>query len=385
LIFRSQTTTPLKSGSGVFVSERGVTRGGGAIHCFVDQVTKTGGDMSIRCSFGRALATAMLAVGSLAVDSLTMASPSRAQPVTLVIGTGSASDTPSSMAMEIFRDEVARRSHDAISIELSTDRKLGGVLDIAQKVRAGAVFATWLPATYLSRVVPELEVLNLPFVFDNYDEVQQLLDGPTGRLVEARLDAKGFTVLLWMDYGGRSVMNAKRPLKTPDDFKNLKLRLGPLEILHATFRAFGTATFNTDTKDTYMGLQQGLFDGIDAPYSIMNSFGFADNQKYVSDTRHLIDPEMLVANKRAFNNLPPEDRRILREASKVAGDRERKMSSDIEAAALAALQARGLQFDPLPRETRTALRKTAAGVINGMKGRIDAELVDRVMTEIAGR
>jgi TRAP-type C4-dicarboxylate transport system substrate-binding protein len=329
--------------------------------------------------------TQFVAGAALAAAMLAGAAPSRAEPVALVIGSGESSDAASTKGMEIFGDEVARRTHNAIRIELSTDQKLGGILDIAQKVRAGAIFATWLPVTYLARVVPEVEAINLPFVFNSYDEVQQILDGPTGKLIEAKLDAKGFATLFWMDYGGRNVMNAKRPLKTPDDFKNLKLRLGSLEILHATFRALGTTTIMTDTKDTYMGLQQGLFDGIDAPYSIMNSFGFADNQKYVSDTQHLIDPEVLVANKRAFNGLPPEHRQAMRDASKVAAVREREMTHDVQAKALAALQARGLQFDPVPAQTRKALRKVAVGVINGMKGRMDAELVDRIMAETAGR
>jgi TRAP-type transport system periplasmic protein len=343
--------------------------------------------MKITRSFaGSGLPAAMLTMALLAMSSFALAScagvwPCQAQQVTVVIGSGSVAGTPSSTAMEIFKDEVARRTLGAISVELSMDQKLGGVLEIAQKVRAGTVFATWLPATYLSRVVPEVEVVNLPFVFNSYDEVQRLLDGPTGKLIEAKLDAKGFTVLLWMDYGGRSVMNAKRPLKTPEDFKDLKLRLGPLEILHATYRALGTTTFNTDTQDTYMALQQGLVDGLDAPYAMMNSFGFADNQKYISDTRHVMDPEVLVANKRAFNGLPPEHRQAMREASKVAGEQQRKMANDSQAAALAVLQAKGLQFDPVPQETRRALRKVAAGVIDDMKGRIDTKLVDRVMAE----
>jgi len=324
---------------------------------------------------------ALLAISSFALASFASVWPCQAQPVTTVIGSGAAADTPSSAAMEIFRSEVERRTNGAISVVLSTDRKLGGILEIAQKVRAGTIFATWLPGTYLARVVPEVEVVNLPFVFDSYEEVQRLLNGPTGRLIEAKLDAKGFTVLLWMDFGGRSVMNAKRPLRTLEDFKNLKLRLGPLEILHATFRALGTTTFNTDTQDTYMALQQGLVDGLDSPYSIMNSFGFADNQKYVSDTQHVMDPEVLVANKREFNNLPSEHQQAMREASKVAGEQERRMANYSQAAALAALQARGLQFDPLPPDTRGALRKVAAGVIDGMKGRIDAKLVERVMAE----
>jgi TRAP-type transport system periplasmic protein len=317
----------------------------------------------------------------LAMAALAVASPSHAQPVTLLMGTGHSADTASSMAMEIFKAEVERRTDGAIQVEVVYDMKLGSILDIVQKVRAGAVFATWLPTTYLSRLVPEVDAINLPFVFNSYEEVLQVLDGPTGALIKAKLDAKGFTTLALMNSGGRNVMNAKRPLTAPADFKDLKLRLAPLEILHATFRAFGTTTFNTDTKDTYDALQQGLFDGMDIPYVIMNAYGFADNQKYISNTMHLMDPDILVANKRMFSSLSREHQQAIRESARIARDWERKKVHEAQETALAALKTKGLQFVPVPRETRLALRRVAAGVIHKMKGQIDAELVDRVMAE----
>jgi tripartite ATP-independent transporter DctP family solute receptor len=329
----------------------------------------------IRPFAGAALAVAMLAI----------ASSSQAQPVRLEIGGAPAADNSTSRAMEIFKTEVERRTNNEIGVDLAPDMRLGGALEIVQKVRAGTIFASWVPASYISRLVPELDVVNLPFVFNSYDEVQLILDGPTGKLIETKLDAKGFKPLFWMDYGGRSMMNAKRPLKTLDDFKDLRLRLTSLELLHATLRALGTTTFATDTKDVYMGLQNGDFDGMEAPYSILNGFGFADNQKYVSDSNHVLDPVLVVANKAAFNKLPPGQQKAIRDAAKVAAARERKMVHDTESTALAGLQARGLRFDPLPRETRRAIRTVAAGVIDGMKRKIDAELVDRVMAETAGR
>jgi tripartite ATP-independent transporter DctP family solute receptor len=323
-----------------------------------------------------------LAGAALAAVMVACAVPSQAQQVMLVIGGAPSADNATSRAMEIFKAEVESRTHDAVVIELAPDMKLGGAVETVQKVRAGTVFGSWVPASYISRLIPELDVVNLPFMFNSYDSVQTLVRGPTGRLIESRLDAKGFTTLLWMEYGGRSVMNAKRPLKTLDDFKDLKLRLAPLEILHATYRALGTTTVTTDTHDVYAGLQRGDFDGMETPYSVSNNFGFADNQKYLSDTNHIQDPVLVIVNKAAFNHLLPEQQKAIRDAARVVAPQERKLVHDTEAAALASLQARGLQFDPLPPETRRAIRKVAASVINRMKHRIDAELVDKVMAEV---
>jgi TRAP-type transport system periplasmic protein len=318
---------------------------------------------------------------AVAAAALAMASPSSAEEVTLAIGSVVNADNPTARAMEIFKAEVARRSHNMIQVELGPDMKFGGANEILQKVRAGTIFATWTPIAYVTKIVAEAEVVNLPFVFDRYEDLLRVLDGPVGKLIESKLEAKGFTTLAWMDFGARSVMNAKRPLKTLDDFKNLRLRLLPMENLVATFRAFGVTPVTIDPKDVAGALKNGDIDGVELTYSIMNGYGNYESQKYVSDTKHLLDSMLLLASKTEFSRLSSEHRQILRDAARIAAAQELKMIRDAEAAALADLEAKGLQFDPVPAKTRVAMRKVAAGVINRMKGALGAELVNMVMAE----
>jgi TRAP-type transport system periplasmic protein len=286
-------------------------------------------------------------------------------------------DHPASVAMEILKAEVARRSNGAIHVELVPGMKFGGVAEVVQRVNSGSVFAAWLPPAYMSRTVPEVGIVTLPFVFNRFDDVLRAVDGPAGKVIEASLADKGFTTLAWMDDGARHVMNAKRPLKTLDDFRNLK----PVEILHATFRAVGAKPVALNVTDIYTALKQGDLDGIEMPYPVSNNYGWWENQKYISDSNHTQDPVVLIANQKVFTSLPPEQQAVLREAAKLAATQELKMMADAEAVALADLRAKGLQFDPLPRETRMALRKVAAGVIDRMKGPLGARLVDMVMAE----
>jgi tripartite ATP-independent transporter DctP family solute receptor len=331
----------------------------------------------VRSAAGVAFAAAALA--------LAIVSSSRAQPVSLTMASAINAEHTSSKAMEIFKADVARRSKNAIDVELVPDMKLGGALDIVQKVRADGIFATWVATTFLARLLPPVDAVNLPFVFRNYEDAMRTVNGPVGKLIEAQLDAKGFTTLAWMQLGARNVENSKRPLKTIDDFKDLKIRVQPSEILTATFRSLGATPVVVDTKNNYEALQHGDIDGVEIPYSIVSGYRFSDYLKYVSDTDHLLELVVLIANKKAFMRLTPEQQKAVRDAAKVAALQQRKMADEGEKAALADLQARGLQFDPVPSETRVALRKAADGVIGRMKKRIGAELVDKVIAEAEHR
>ncbi len=283
--------------------------------------------------------------------------------------------------MEIFKTEVARRSHNSIAVELAPNEKLGSAGELVQKLRAESIFALWAGAAFFARLVPEIEVLNLPFVFRSYDDALRTINGPVGRLIESKIDAKGFVLLAWLELGARSVANARRPLQTVDDFKNLKIFTSPVETYQAMFRALGATPMPISTKEVYTALRQGDIDGVDSPYSIVAGYKYYDNMKYVSDTNHTLELLLLVANKNAFSRLTPEQQKTVKDVARLTAIQQRKMTDDAEAAAFAALKAAGQQFDPVPPATRVAMRKATADVINRVKMTVGADLVDRVIAE----
>jgi TRAP-type C4-dicarboxylate transport system substrate-binding protein len=188
-----------------------------------------------------------------------------------------------------------------------------------------------------------------------------------------------------MELGARHVTNAKRPLKSLDDFKGLKLRMQPNQTHLATFRALGANPVAMDVKELYSALQQGVVDGQENPYPIIHANRYFEVQKYLSDTGHFFDFIILIANKQMLDGLTAEQKTAAREAARVAVDQQRKMAADAEAATLADLKAKGMQFDPLPAETREALRKASSGVVDEVRKRIGAEVVDKVLVEATAR
>jgi TRAP-type transport system periplasmic protein len=328
--------------------------------------------------------TARSLVAATAAGLLALAGSARAQPVSLTMASGMPSAHTSSKAMETFKAEVARRSHGSLEVELTPGAQLGSPTEIVQKLRAESVFAVWVGASILARVVPEIEAVNLPFVFRNYDDVMRTIDGPVGRLIESKADAKGFVVLAWFEFGARSVANAKRPLKTLDDFKGLKLWVSPAETFQATFRALGATPMRLPTAEINDALRQGDIDGMEVSYSVMYGAKHYEGTKYISDTNHVLDLLVLVANKKSFSRLTPEQQKTIRDTAKLVALQQRKMTGEAEAAALASLKDAGQQFDPIPSETRVAMRRATAGVISRLKTSIGAELVDKVIAD-AGR
>jgi TRAP-type transport system periplasmic protein len=318
--------------------------------------------------------------GIAAAIVFALASSAQAQPVSLRILGPFGAEHPASRAVEIFKAEVERRSQGSLSVDMVADINLGAK-DIIDGVRADNIFATWAAIPYLSRLIPELEALSLPFVFKDYDQVMRVADGPVGRLIETKLAAKGFTALGWMELGKRHVTNSNKPLKTLDDFRGLKIRLQPSETHLATFRALGANPVAMDIKEVYRALQQADIAAEENPYSAIYANKFFEVQKYLSDSGHILDLIIFIANKKALMRLSPAQQEAIWVSAKIAATQQRKMATAAEEAALVALKEKGMQFDPLPAATRAAMRKATAVVIDGLRNRVGSKLVDEVVAE----
>lgn len=315
--------------------------------------------------------------------SLTVAVPAVAE--TLRLAGNFPVEHSSSVAMEKFAKAVAEKTNGALTIETFPAMQLGGAKENVDQVRSGVVFGTWIGSAYLSRTVPELEAVSLPFAYPNRETAFRVIDGAAGKVLEDKLAKRGFVSLGWMELGSRNVTNSVRPIKTVEDFKGLKIRLQPNETHLATFRAIGANPVSMGISEVYSALQQGVLDGQENPYAIIASRNFNEVQTYLSDSAHFFDYIVLVANKRKFDRLPPDQQKAMREAATEAIAWQRKQAATEDEAAKQALIDRGMTFTPLSAETRDALRKRTQPVIGKLKERIGADLIDLVLKEAGAK
>ncbi|WP_435105791.1 TRAP transporter substrate-binding protein [Arhodomonas sp. AD133] len=313
--------------------------------------------------------------------------------VGLAVGTGTAAaeqiriagnfpaNHSSSLAIDRFEKQVEEATNGDLQVDVFPAMQLGGAGENVDQVRSGAIFATWIGTAYLSRIVPELEAVSLPFLFDGREQAFEVIDGEVGDRLAAELGEKGFETLGWMELGARHVTNSQRPLETMADFEGLKIRLQPNETHIATFNAVGANPVSMDIKEVYSALQQHVLDGQENPYTIIRTRNFEEVQSHLSDTSHFFDFIVVAANQNRFEALPPEHRKVVREAMADAVAFQRERAATQSEKALAALKEK-MTFTPLPDDTRAALRGATSGVVDRVRERTGDGIVDLVLSKV---
>ena len=287
----------------------------------------------------------------------------------------------SSIAMEqVFKPELARLTKNQLQVDLFPAMQLGGAKENVDAVRAGSLLMTWVGAAYMSRIVPELEAVSLPFLFAGREAAFKVMDGNVGKLLDQKMSDKNFMVLGWMELGSRNITNSKRPIKTIDDLKGLKIRLQPNETHLATFRALGANAVAMDVKELYSAMEQKVLDGQENPFPIIRAGRYNEVQKYLSNSGHFFDFVLVMANKKSFEALKPEYQKAIRDAMNSAVASQRQNAAKADAEAFEELKKK-MEYTEITPAVREAMRKATMGVIDEVRKRAGGPLVDSVLAE----
>jgi len=291
-------------------------------------------------------------------------------------------DHSSSKAMEIFQDELNKTTAGDLKAQLFPAMQLGGAQENLDQVSSGAIMGSWIGISYLSRTVPELEAVSLPFAFSSREDAFRVIDGQVGELLNKKLAEKGFTALGFMELGFRHVTNNTRPITTKADFEGLKLRLQPNQTHLSTMRAVGANPVSMGIKEVYGALQQGVLDGQENPYSIISTKRFDEVQSYLSDTGHFYDFIVVVANLKKFEKLSSAEQQAVRDSMAKAVAWQRAKAAEEDTAARDELIARGMKFSPISDELRADLKASSSNVVESLKSKIGSDVIEMVMMEL---
>lgn len=318
---------------------------------------------------------------ALAAAVLAMSAPASAKDLIRVAGNFE-TEHSSSVAMQTFKAEVEKLSGGEIEVNLFPARQLGGAAENVQSVKLGAVEIIWVGTAYLTRTVPELEIVGLPFQFESREQAFKVVDGPVGLALDDKLAEQDITSLGYMELGFRQLTNSVRPIKTIEDIAGLKIRLQPNETHLATFRALGANPVAMDVNELYSALEQKVIDGQENPFSIIQVAGYPEVQEHVSNTGHFFDFISVVANKKWFDGLSPEAQGWVSEAMATAVAQQRGLAAEQDAAALGKIIEMGMTYTEVSPELAAALRENTSGVAAETKSRLDPYLVKLLDAEM---
>lgn len=218
-------------------------------------------------------------------------------------------DTSFGLAARQFKTLVEARTHGQMSITLRPNGQWNGqTLDEPQIVSAvvgGQPQMALVTTGPLSNYSPELEVLNYPFLFKNYAQVDRVLDGPIGERLLAALPARGLHGLCFMD-GGFRIVTASRPLQHLSDFHNLRVRSLPSRTYVNLLKALQAIPVPSSIDKIYAMAQRGYIEAADRSYPTYWSLKLYDVFKFITETNHAYSPKVLIVNQALFASLPAD-------------------------------------------------------------------------------
>ncbi|AXI43983.1 TRAP transporter substrate-binding protein [Sulfitobacter sp. SK011] len=320
-----------------------------------------------------------IALASIAI-SLTAVSASAEK---IRVAGNFANEHSSSLAMQVFKDEVTSLTNGELEVDIFPAQQLGGAAENVQAVKLGAVELIWVGTAYLTRTVPELEVIGLPFQFPDRETAFKVVDGPVGAKLDEYLAKESLVSLGYMELGFRQLTNNVRPIEAAADIDGLKIRLQPNETHLATFRALGANPVAMDVKELYSALEQGVIDGQENPFAIIHVARYPEVQKYVSNTGHFFDFISVVANTDRLAKLSPEHQEAVRSAMDTAVAFQRELAAKQDGEALEKLTAEGMTYTAVSPEFAAELREKTSSVAASVREKIDADLFSLVEAETA--
>jgi tripartite ATP-independent transporter DctP family solute receptor len=231
---------------------------------------------------------------------------------------------PGHLAAKQFAAKVEERTKGQVKIAIYPANILGSPPEQCEQVRLGAIDMSLPTQGALDKYVKAFSVVMLPFVYDNYGHVHRTLDGPSMNWFAPLAEKEGFIVLSNWEWGFRNLTNNKRPILKPDDVKGLKIRTPPEIQLQAAMEALGGVVTKIAFPELYMALAQGVVDAQENPIAVIYHNKFYEVQKYLALTRHVYNNMVHVVSAKAWAKLTPEQQKIFREESKLAGAYMRK-------------------------------------------------------------
>ena len=279
--------------------------------------------------------------------------------VTIKLGVVTKPGSAQNIAAEKFKELIEQRSNGDIRIQIFHSASLGNETEILQQVQMNTIQMAIVTGGPFDTFDPMARVINYPFLFKDYAQVDKILDGPLGAELLKSLEGSNFKSLCFSENGFRNLTNNKRPVKSPEDIKGLKVRVMASAIHKAIWRALG-ANPTPMPWPIYTELEQGVIDGQENPLWVMEVYKFYEIQKYMTLTRHVYSYHIDVASLQWWNTLDANNQKMIQEAMYDAAVFQRKDNRSKNAARLQFLKEKGMQVEENP--DINAFRSKVAGL-----------------------
>ncbi|MCB8876778.1 TRAP transporter substrate-binding protein [Acidisoma silvae] len=293
--------------------------------------------MSVR----RTILKAALPFCLFAVSALGVTHAAEAQ--TLRLAHASSTNSLIDQAMHYFADDVAKRTGGKLKIQDFPNAELGDEGPIADGVGSGSSDIGL--GGVVDDIDPRLNVLALPFLFSDLNNVHRVLDGPVGTELKAMGQNHGYQMLGFLDSGFRNFANSRHPIATPADIKGMKLRTPPISVILDTLHTLGALPQSIPFGQVYTALQSHVVDGVEPELRDYSDEKWYEVAKYVSISNYIWTANYWYMNKDRYDALPADERAALDASVADTTTWYRAQLASVYASLDTSLTAKGVKFN----------------------------------------
>lgn len=265
------------------------------------------------------------------------------QPTILKIGYATTKDSHYGVGSTVFCDEVEKGTQGRYKCQHFANSALGGEREQIEAVQLGTQDLVNTSTGPVGNFVPEVKIVDIPFLFRDYDHARKVMDGPIGQDILGKFPSKGIIALAWTENGFRHMTNSKRDIVKPEDAKGLKMRTMENKVHMDGYRTFGILPTPMAFPELFGALQQGTVDGQENPIPVILSAKFWQVQNHLSLTAHVYSPALLLLSPKVWNKLSDADKKVFVEAARKGGAAQRKKVNEDENNGIAQLEKDGMK------------------------------------------
>lgn len=284
-------------------------------------------------------------------------------------------------SLEYFKELVEKNSNGRITVDLYHSSQLGDDREMMEALQQGTQEMTCPSTAPIVPFISDFKVFDLPFLFPSNEAADYVLDGPVGQKLLDKLSDIGIKGLVYWENGYRQLTNSKRPVKTPEDVKGLKIRTMENPIHLAAWKQLGANPTPMAFGELFSAMQQGVVDGQENPWATIYLQNFFEVQKYATDTGHVYSPFVLMISQKFWDKLPTDLQDVIMDAAIKSRDYNRKLNRKMNAEYFEKLKTK-MNVTVLTPEQRAEFQKAVQPVYDQFADEIGVELIKEVQEKI---
>lgn len=265
-----------------------------------------------------------------------------------------------------FKEIVEEETEGAIQIEVHNGGSLGGSGAEIQEGTALGTIDIGISSTPLAQILPEFEILSLPYLFKDREDAWEVVDSDIGTDIANNLNDENLQHLAYWEDGYRQVTNSVRQIQSPEDFEGLRIRVPESNLRIDTFEELGASPLPMSFSEVFTAMQQGTIDGQENPLAVIENSSFYDVQEYLTITNHVYSPASLFINQDIWSDLSEEHQDIILEAAKEGRDLNRELNEKEDQELISTLEERGMEVYELDENEMQEFQDVTLPVYEGL-------------------